>query len=175
MKTLIVYATTDGQTHKIARFFADYLIENDHSVELLCAADATLLDLRRYNRVVLAGSLHAGGFQNDLKKLAKSHAVQLQEQGAIFFAVSLTAAGRDEEDWKGHRKCIAQFEVKSGGTPARVVHVAGAFRFSEYDFFRARAMRRIAAERDETVDTDCDKEYTDWSALKSEMDQLMTP
>jgi menaquinone-dependent protoporphyrinogen oxidase len=55
------------------------------------------------------------------------------------------------------------------------VHVAGAFRFSEYDFFRAWAMRRIAAERDETIDTDCDKECTDWSALAREMDLLMTP
>jgi menaquinone-dependent protoporphyrinogen oxidase len=101
MKTLIVYATTDGQTRKVARFCADDLIEISHSVELLCAADAAPLDLRGYDRVVLAGSLHAGGFQKDLMKLAKSHAVQLQERRAIFLAVSLSAAGQDEQDWKG--------------------------------------------------------------------------
>jgi len=91
----------------------------------------------------------------------------------VFLAVSLTAAGNDEEDWKGLHKCIARFEEETGWTPARTLNVAGAFRFSEYDFFRAWAMRRIAAERDETVDTSADKEYTDWAALAREMDRLV--
>ena len=59
-------------------------------------------------------------------------------------SVSLSAAGTDAEDWAGIHKCVAQFEADTGWIPGRVEHVAGAFRFSEYDFFRAWAMRRIA-------------------------------
>ena len=173
MKILIAYATTDGQTRKIARYCSDYLVNKGHSVELIPAQDAEPLDLARFDRAVLAGSLHAGGFQKDLHDLAEAHAAKLGEMGAVFLAVSLTAAGNDEEDWKGLHKCIARFEEETGWTPARTLHVAGAFRFSEYDFFRAWAMRRIAAERDETVDTSADKEYTDWAALAREMDRLV--
>ncbi|WP_377513056.1 flavodoxin domain-containing protein [Octadecabacter sp. R77987] len=173
MKILIAYATTDGQTRKIARYCADYLVDHGHTVELITARDAAPLDLTRFDRAVLAGSIHAGGFQKDLHDLAEAHAAELSQKDAIFLAVSLTAAGTDADDWKGLRKCIARFEDETEWVPARVVHVAGAFRFSEYDFFRAWAMRRIAAERDETVDTHADKEYTDWDALAAEMDRLV--
>ena len=40
MKILIAYGTTEGQTRKIARFCADHLIEQGHSVEILGAGDA---------------------------------------------------------------------------------------------------------------------------------------
>lgn len=60
---------------------------------------------------------------------------------------------------------LAEFETETGRTPGRVEHVAGAFRFSDYDFFRAWAMRRNVDQKGEMVEPDRDKEYTDWSAL----------
>ena len=45
MYLLIAYATTDGQTRKIARFAADRLAVQGHSVELLNVEDAEGLDL----------------------------------------------------------------------------------------------------------------------------------
>ena len=56
MKILIAYATTDGQTRKIARFAADKLVELGVSCELLNVEDAEGLDLARFDRVVLADS-----------------------------------------------------------------------------------------------------------------------
>jgi menaquinone-dependent protoporphyrinogen oxidase len=62
MYLLIAYATTDGQTRKIARFAADRLVTGAHSVELVNVEDAEGLDLARFDAAVLAGSLHAGGY-----------------------------------------------------------------------------------------------------------------
>jgi menaquinone-dependent protoporphyrinogen oxidase len=83
----------------------------------------------------------------------------------LFLSVSLSAAGKDAGDWEGLGVCVERFVRETGWTPARVEHVAGAFRFSEYDFFKSWAMRWIAAERDDEVKAGEDKEYTDWEAL----------
>lgn len=165
MRILIAYATTDGQTRKIARFAADHLTGLGPSVELLAAADAEGLDLARFDAVILAGSLHAGGFQKALTAFAKANAAVLDTKPTIFLPVSLSAAGDDAEDWQGLDACTAQFLTETAWHPGRIEHVAGAFRFTEYDFFRAWAMRRIAAAKGEVVDPHANKEYTDWDAL----------
>ncbi|MDZ4085701.1 MAG: flavodoxin domain-containing protein [Tabrizicola sp.] len=165
MNLLIAYATTDGQTRKIARFAADRLAGQGHAVELLNVEDTEGLDLSRFDGAILAGSLHAGGYQKSLARFATDQAAALARMPTLFLAVSLSAAGNDPEDWAGLHRCLADFEADTGWTPGRTEHVAGAFRFSEYDFFRAWAMRRIADQKGETVEPGTDKEYTDWAAL----------
>lgn len=170
MKILIVYATTDGQTRKIARFCADRLADAGQAVELLPAADADPVDLTRFDGAVLAGSLHAGGFQKPLRQFVADRAAALGRLPTLFLPVSLSAAGSDRDDWQGLDSCVAGFLRETGWTPGRTLHVAGAFRFTEYDFFRSWAMRRIAAEKGETVDPRADREYTDWAALGAALD-----
>ncbi|MBA4323810.1 MAG: protoporphyrinogen oxidase, partial [Rhodobacter sp.] len=77
MHLLIAYATTDGQTRKIARFAADRLAGQGHAVELLNVEDAEGLDLSRFDGAILAGSLHAGGYQKTLARFARDAAVEL--------------------------------------------------------------------------------------------------
>jgi len=167
MKILIAYASTEGQTRKIARYCADYLTEQGHTVELCPAEDATDTSLSRFDAVLLAGSLHAGNYQPVLVDLAKAQAGTLRNAKAAFLSVSLAAAGDDTEDWVGLRNCVTRFAEETGWTPKTVMHVAGAFRFSEYDFFKSWAMRWIAKEKDQSVKPGEDKEYTDWAALKT--------
>lgn len=169
MKILVLYATTDGQTRKIARHVADGLADKGHGVELLEARDGEGLELARFDRAILAGSLHAGGYQAALASFARSHAAALNDMPTLFLAVSLSAAGDDAEDWAGLRKCLDEFHSETGWTPTRSAHVAGAFRFSEYGFFRAWVMKRIAAQKDASVDPHQDREYTDWAALDAEV------
>jgi menaquinone-dependent protoporphyrinogen oxidase len=170
MYLLIAYATTDGQTRKIARFAADRLTARGHSVELMNVEDAEGLDLSRFDGALLAGSLHVGGYQKALADFVTEASDQLALMPTLFLAVSLSAAGNDPEDWAGLRKCLAGFETDTGWTPGRVEHVAGAFRFTEYDFFRAWAMRRIADQKGEAVEAGTNKEYTDWAALGAALD-----
>ena len=170
MKILIAYASTEGQTRKIARYAADYLIGHGHSVELVSAADAIDAELARFDAVRLAGSVHAGRYQKPLVKLAKKRSKALSQVRSAFLSVSLAAAGDDADDWAGLAECVNRFAEKTGWTPPTVMHVAGAFRFSEYDFFKSWAMRWIAAQKEQDVDPNEDKEYTDWAALKKTLD-----
>ena len=174
MNILIAYASTEGQTRKIARYAADYLIGQGHSVELVGAADAKDAELARFNAVLLAGSVHAGKYQKPLTALAKGKASALAQVRSAFLSVSLAAAGSDPADWEGLSDCVNRFAAKTGWTPPTVMHVAGAFRFSEYDFFKSWAMRWIAAQKDQKVSPDEDKEYTDWAGLKKTLDTWLS-
>lgn len=165
MPILIVYATTEGQTQKIARFCADELTRAGHSVELLAAADADAPDPARHTSAILAGSVHAGAYQGSLVDYAAKHATVLNGMKTLFLSVSLSAAGDDTGDWDGLRRIVEEFTSQTGFTPGRVEHVAGAFRFTQYDFLKSWAMRWIAAQRKQTVDPKADKEYTDWARL----------
>jgi menaquinone-dependent protoporphyrinogen oxidase len=167
MRILIVYATTEGQTRKVARHVLDRLAGAGHAVELIAAEEARGLDAAGCDAAVVAGSVHGGRYQKELVAWAKAEAPQLARVPTLFLSISLTAADKDPQEWDGLRGCVARFADETGWTPGRVEHVAGAFRFSEYDFFKSWAMRWIASQRDETVTASEDREYTDWAALET--------
>ncbi len=171
MKVLIVYASTEGQTRKIARFVADRLADAGQSVELMRAEDAEGLDVARFDGAILAGSIHVGAFQKSLVTFAKCHADALSRIPTLFLGVSLAAAGDDPDDWRGLEACVAKFTAEAAWTPGQVEHVAGAFRFGEYDFFRSWAMRWIARSKGEAEPAaGNDREYTDWARLGTTLD-----
>ncbi|RDC71174.1 protoporphyrinogen oxidase [Rhodovulum sp. 12E13] len=170
MKILVAYGTTEGQTRKVARFVADRLVDAGHAVELLDANDAEGLDVGRFGAAVLAGSIHGGRYQPALVDFARGSAQALSARPGLFLSVSLSAAGDDAGEWEGIRAIADEFAQETGWRPGRVEHVAGAFRFGEYDYFKAWMMRRIAREKGETVDPEGDTEYTDWAALGAAVD-----
>jgi len=170
MKFFVGYATNEGQTLKIARHVADRLVDAGHSVELAGLKDAREIDLGRFDRAVLGGSLHVGHYQRALSDFAAEQAAALARMPTMMLSVSLAAAGHDSEEWRALDRILADFEAATGWTPGRVVQVAGAYRPSEYDVFRRFAMRRIIAAKDPDADLDRDRDYTDWDALDAEMD-----
>lgn len=170
MKILVAYGTTEGQTRKVARFVADRLADAGHAVELLDVDDAEGLDVDRFGAVVLAGSIHGGRYQSALVEVAQRNAQALSARPGLFLSVSLSAAGDDAEEWEGIRAIADEFAHATGWRPGRVEHVAGAFRFGEYDYFKGWMMRRIAREKGEAVDPEGDTEYTDWAALGAAVD-----
>ena len=173
MKILIGYATTEGQTRKICRFCADVLADLGHAVELLPLSEAGDLEVSRFDAVILAGSVHAHSFQKILVEFAGDHAASLHQRPTMFLSVSLSAAGNDASDWAGLESIIAEFKSNTGWTPDRVEHVAGAFRFTEYDFLKSWAMRWIAKEKGEEIDVHGDTEYTDWDAVRALMAEFL--
>lgn len=170
MRILIVYATTDGQTEKIARFCTDHLTAAGHSVQMTPATRAMDIDPAAFDAAILAGSLHAGGFQRPLLRFARTHAAALSRLPGLFLPVSLSAAGHDARDWAGLASCTDRFLAETGWQPSRISHVAGAFRFSRYGLLRAFAMRRIARQKDSGLFPGQDREYTDWPALAAALD-----
>lgn len=165
MKYLIAYASSEGQTQKIARHVADRLFDAGHRVELLPLADASDVALEKFDGVILAASIHVGHYQRALSDFVVGHRDALGRARTLFLSVSLAAAGHEAEDWKGLARILADFEDATGWTPGRTEQIAGAYMPSKYDIFRRFVMRRILAAKDPEADPEADLEYTDWAAL----------
>ncbi|MGK2227917.1 MAG: menaquinone-dependent protoporphyrinogen oxidase [Devosia sp.] len=171
MTVLIAYATSEGQTRKIARHIADRIADGGGAVELVHVADAEEIELGRFDRVILAGSIHIGHYQRALSDFAARYADQLNSGATLFVSVSLAAAGHDADDWNGFEPILDDFKAATGWTPGHVAQVAGAYQPSRYDIFRRFVMRRIVASKQPAgTDLDADKEYTDWPALDALVD-----
>lgn len=168
-QVLILYGTHEGQTRRIASFVADRLKEHGLNASLLDAADLDA-PLPAFDAALVAASLHIGGFQKSVLRAVAANAQVLSAKPNAFLSVSLSAAGDDEDDWRGLNKCLEEFFSQAGWRPQRVEHVAGAFRYTQYDFFKRMAMKRIAKERGAPVDTSRDWEMTDWRKLTSFVD-----
>ena len=166
MKTLILYGTTEGQTRKIADYVANHLRKLGNHVTLAEAAEAPW-DMRPndYDAAIFAASLHAGIYQEPLVKFARTHHERLNRMPSAFLSVSLSAAGKEPDELKGIAECADRFKRETGWTPTEVHHIAGAFRFTEYDFFKRWVMRLIAWEKGVKVGPSQELELTDWDAL----------
>lgn len=166
MKILITYATTDGHTRTIAQSAFDWCAAVGHCVELLPVSDAGSMDIDRFDGVILAGSIHLGGYQKSLTEFCAARADALARTPNLFLSVSLSAASHVAEDWKGLDHILTDFSAATGWTPDRVAQIAGAYLPSKYDVFRRFTMARIVATREPDRDLGTDKIYTDWSALR---------
>jgi menaquinone-dependent protoporphyrinogen oxidase len=165
MKILIVYGTTEGQTRKIAEFIAGRLRTHGDDVALVDEAAGGAPDPGKFDAAILAASIHASQYQKPVIAYARGHALALSAMPSMFLSVSLAAAGTDKEDLQGIAKCAANFLAETGWQKAEVHHVAGSFRFSEYDFFKGWVMRMIARQKKVKLKPGEDLELTDWEAL----------
>jgi menaquinone-dependent protoporphyrinogen oxidase len=173
-KILIVYATTEGQTRKIAEFVADHLTRRADQVTLLDATDARKdLDLSAFDAVFLAASVHMTRHHAAATDFAKAHAAALTELPAAFISVSLHAYGDDPEDEEEARQYVDIFCAETGWLPTAVHYAAGALRFTRYDFFKRWMARQVAKERGITPDPNGDLEFTDWRALTAFVDDFL--
>ncbi len=173
MKILLLYGTTEGQTRKIAEFVAKRLRDIGDAVTLIDATgDTTLVDLRAYDAAVIAASLHAGQYQNPVVHFARVNHAWLNMMPTAFISVSLSAAGTDPEDLKGIADCAERFKAETGWTTPAVHQVAGAFRFTEYDFFKRWVLKLIAWEKGVKVEPGKDVEFTNWDALAATIDAM---
>ncbi|GAB5448968.1 flavodoxin domain-containing protein [Gymnodinialimonas sp.] len=173
MKVFIGYATTEGQSRKVARWASDRLVDDGHSVELMALADGDDLDLSRFDRAVLIASIHASHYQSSLAEFVTQHDAWLGTHPALFLSLSLAAAGHDAEDWRTLDKIAADFSAATGWTPGVIEHVAGAYKPSQYDILKRFIMRRIVAAKNPEADPNLDHEYTDWDGLADRVDQWM--
>lgn len=173
MKVLILYGTTEGQTRKIAEFVAKHLRAIGDVVTLIDATgDTTLVDLRQHDAAIVAASLHAGQYQTSVAHFVRANHAWLNKMPSAFISVSLSAAGSDPDDLKGIAECAERFKAETGWTTSEVHQVAGAFRFTEYDFFKRWVLKLIAWEKNVKVEPGKDVELTNWEALAVTVDAL---
>ncbi|MGI9498681.1 MAG: flavodoxin domain-containing protein [Geminicoccaceae bacterium] len=175
MNILVIYGTTEGQTRKIASFLADRIRDRGETVMLIDSTDFPKgLDVDGSDAVIAAGSVHNGRHQAALFQFAHDQLAALQAKPTAFVSVSLSMASDDKEDRLDAASCADRFLSAAEWKPTVTHLVAGAIRYSQYDFFKSWILRMIASTKGASTDTSQDHEFTDWKDLDAFVDAFLT-
>ncbi len=171
---LVAYATTEGHTRKVAEFIAERLRIRGHRAELVdVATPAAQVASGTYQAAFVGGSVHQHKHQDALLHFAKSNQAWLAAMPVAVFSVSLAAAQDDMDSRIEARRLLDEFVVETGLRPWVVRNVAGALKYTQYDYFKRLVMRLIAKQRGGSTDTSQDHEYTDWDDLEAFVDEFL--
>jgi menaquinone-dependent protoporphyrinogen oxidase len=162
---LVVYATHDGQTRKIAERIATMLRIHRHVVELLDAAQSREVDLSRFDAVFLGSPVRAQGYLRAVVRFIRSHRTALERMPTLFFSVGLAVISKSGKGEEQTMEIVRKLVADTGWHPKRVELIAGALPYTRYNFLVRFVMRRIVSKEGGDTDTSRDYEYTDWAAV----------
>lgn len=164
---LIVYATGDGQTAKIARRVAETLAARGHAAELFDAGHPSDgLDLRRFQAAIVGAPIHARGYPRSIVRFVREHRQFLERVPSAFFSVGLAVQSRTSDGRAQTLEVVEGFVERTGFRPERVELFAGALLYTKYNPLMRFVMRRIVTKEGGDTDTSRDYEYTDWRAVE---------
>ncbi len=165
-RILLLYATTEGQTARIAERIAQTLCDQGLSLEVLPADTAPAqLDLATYDGVIVGASIHYGHHPAYLRTLIRRHRDALAARPCAFFSVSLSAGG-PRPKLEAAQRYLEKFLRRTGWQPQLTASFAGALRYSLYGPIKRRVMIMIVGLGGGNTDTTRDYEYTDWDAVE---------
>ncbi len=164
-RILILYATREGLTSRIAARIAHVLQHAGHTV-LSYPADAipTELDPVNYAAVLVGASIHYGKHPRYLRKVLRRHSAELAARPGAFFSVSLSGGGPGAKP-EVARRYLETFLREVDWRPTRTAIFAGALQYSKYGFYKRLLMRLIVGMAGGDTDITRDYEYTDWDAV----------
>jgi menaquinone-dependent protoporphyrinogen oxidase len=164
---LILYASTEGQTRKIADALASTLRAARLSVDVVNAAEAGDAQPEDYRAVIVAGSVHVGRYQKAMRRWVRAHASAIALKPNAFVSVCLAVLGRGPTVDRELDAILRRFTTETTWTPDETKVVAGALLYTKYSWWKRRLMKSIVRRNGGDIDTSRDYEYTDWSDLEA--------
>jgi len=165
-RILVLYATTDGHTTKVATALADTLRAQVGDVDLVNAGSASPR-AEDYDAVLVAASVHAGGYQAAVRNWARANAPALNDRPTAFVSVCLAVLQKDPKAQQQVGATIDQFTSGCGWRPSMTRAIAGALLYRRYSWIKRWTMKRIVRRSGGDTDTSRNYEYTDWSELRT--------
>jgi menaquinone-dependent protoporphyrinogen oxidase len=164
---LIAYGTTDGHTARIAGFLGSMLQTSGAQIDIIrVGVDGADPSPQRYDAVVVAGSLQAGGYQRPLRHWVRRHAHALNTLPTAMISVCLGILQKDPKVWADLDARVNRFIEETGWQPSVVKIVAGALLYTHYGVLKRWIMRRITRKAGVETDPSRDYIYTDWDDLR---------
>jgi menaquinone-dependent protoporphyrinogen oxidase len=170
----VFYATSEGQTRKIAERLAIVLAARglDSRALDLASADANAVNWPHVRGALVGASIHAGGYQHEARTFLRAHAEFLNRIPSAFFSVSLSAASEHATERDVVRRLAESFPAANGWTPSVVVSFAGRLAYTQYGFLKRLIMKRIARKEGGPTDTSRDYELTNWTQVERLADDV---
>lgn len=166
-RVLILYGTTDGHTRAIAHAIALPLSTQGIDTDVIEAGTLNPLP-SRYDGIIIAASIHAGRYQQEVERWVHAHQKDFGTRPAVFVSVCLAVLQQRDPKVRADLDAIVKrFEATTGWRPPVVKHVAGALLYTRYNIFKRWIMKRIVAKAGGATDVSRDYDYTDWDDLRA--------
>lgn len=155
-KILILYATTEGQTARIAASIGARLSAAGHGVEVRELRPGwPVPDPAAHDAFIVGASVHYGHHPAFLGRALRACRSALATRRSAFFSVSLS----------GNPDYAVAFLRQTGWEPQLAASFTGALKYSLYGWFKRRLVQAFARMGGHSTDTSRDHEYTDWQAV----------
>jgi menaquinone-dependent protoporphyrinogen oxidase len=162
---LILYATTEGQTARIAERIAERVRLTGHRVDCREARPGQPLpDLAAFDALIVGASVHYGHHPAHLRRALRRERDALRAKPGAFFSVSLSADGPGANRAAAGRY-VERFLSGARWRPGQVATFGGALRYSKYGRFKRELVRLFVRVAGGDLDASRDYEYTDWEAV----------
>jgi menaquinone-dependent protoporphyrinogen oxidase len=170
----IFYATTQGQTRRIAEAIAEQVRKHglDSRAVPIISEEASHIDWSRVRGAGIGASLHMQKHQAEAVAFARVHHAALSAIPSLFVSVSLSAHSKNQHEVDAARDLAQRFAQDTGWQPSRIACVAGRLAYTQYNWLVRTLMRRIARKEGGATDTTRDHEYTDWTQVEQLADEL---
>ncbi len=167
-RILFVFGTTDGHTATVVATAAEALRTDGESVDVVeVRSSGPGPRPEEYDAVLVAASVHAGGYQRAVFRWVREHAAALNGMPTAFFTVCLAVLEDNPRSQKDLAGIVQRFVVKTGWRPNRRKYIAGALLYTKYGWVKRFIMKRIATKTGGGTDTSRDYVYTDWDDLRA--------
>ena len=171
-RALIVFASYDGQTARIAERIGARLRGAGHNVTLRPAeALEVLWELDTHDAILVGGAVRFGKHAPRLVELVRDHVQDLERRPSAFFSVCKSAGGPGARP-EAAQRYVDQFIARTGWKPRIARSFAGALRYTRYNFFVRSMIRLIMTVVGGDTDASRDYEYTDWDAVDAFADEF---
>lgn len=173
MTVLIVYASVEGQTRKIADFVAEDIRKAGQEVQTFDTSDKTApVAFDTIDRVILAAPVHERRHPQTFEVFLGAHRSELEARPTLLLSVSLNAAF--PEGLEEALEYVTEMEMRTRFKPDSEMLVAGAVRSGSYDYFETQVLRHVVL-RDHSYDpSEGEHEFTDWEALSARTQAFLT-
>jgi menaquinone-dependent protoporphyrinogen oxidase len=163
----VFFATSEGQTQRIAERFAAALRRNgvDSIAIDIGGLDGAAIDWTAVRGAIVGASIHVGKHQRAARAFVAKYAAQLNVLPSLFYSVSLAAASQNRDEVRNAQAIADAFPAANGWHPQAVISLAGRLAYSQYNFIVRLLMKRIARKEGAPVDTSRDYEFTNWTRV----------
>jgi menaquinone-dependent protoporphyrinogen oxidase len=180
---LVLYATREGQTRKIADHVAESLRAKGLLAEVRNAAEIREpFNVESFGASVIAASVHGGHHEREITTFVQKHREALAQMPSAFLSVSLSEAGAEDLNASAEKRAQASaaaqqmldsFLHETGFRPNIAKPIAGALVYSKYGPIVRLVMKRIAKSMGGPTDVSRDYEYTHWPTLDHYMGEFV--
>ena len=162
--TLIVYATTDGQTRRISERIQQVFRDSGQQTTLADIDEAAQVDPADFDGFIAGASVRYGKHDPEMAAFLEGNRDAINRVPNAFFSVNLIARKPEKRNLEGN-KYLRKFLERLSFSPMHVEIIAGKLDYPSYRFIDRIMIQMIMKITGGPNDGTSVIEYTDWDQV----------